>query len=1510
MREAAFLDIRKPKVIKVDELPGFDTVRDAAKFREGLQAQGYDGIVIHARHLGKTEVHFVAFHPDQVVMHDEPAFSRKREGDTISTRNPTGKRSTEDALTHQLSIGLEALQRDPEGFAHNVGLATSYPGYRNEGARTPAQKAERFIRHVTANLLWLHDSMTPELRARSKLWYEGANKIAKQFARDYKVSTRQSAGMLAALSPQKDWFQNVSLAKRVAETMAQHQNTPWTPEMTATAERLASGQSRTLKAQPQVEKLNSHLTKLFDAIKGKTLGELSDSLIEQAAWVRVFDETHNARSYPVVTPEGDFEGLSLNSDGSATKVAWGDYRTIGNAISIYRNGSIENISNTLGTEHKVRSFYNNIIDPQSEEGHVTIDTHAVAAALVRPLSGGSREVLHNFGNNITGEPGPASSKVNGTSGLYGLYAEAYRRAAEERGLLPREMQSITWEAVRGLFSPEFKRAEQKRAEANGARRKADRVATADQIWKDYTDGKLTLEQARSQVHDLAGGISVPEWAGGRPAGEVDEAEGRAGDAGELPADRVPGGPTEAVDGGAGSAAAEGAAAAVPGEVSFARKPLREYQQHLKDGLESVLHSKKTTSLWDRSVGTMSNLARKSPEFRKVYDKANDFIHDISYFASTSAEQAPTLLPRLDGIRSLGKGLGKTITGERTADIKAAANLAYQGTLDKKVHTPEELARRGVKASVIKMYQEARAAVDMSLEQTGTSIMARMARTLGLDVGNVREMGMQEARSKIVDALRAQRDALRPLLENERQLLSLKAEEFSKQLTPEALHQTLKNATEKVDALQRKYDEAVKSIDDVNDVAGRVVDLQNEGYFPLMRFGKYTIYATQKVNGKTEQLYFGMFESEKKRIEMERALRATYPNADIVPGVANDNVDRLFKGVNLDSLEVFAKALGADEEDVFQQYLKLAVANRSAIKRMIERKEVPGFSTDMTRTLSSFLTSNARMASRNYHWADAKAAALAIPKEKGDLQKAAVNLLDYIEHPNEEGQLPRALNFTWYILGNISSAAVNLTQPAMTTFPTLSKWGAKEATAAMGKAAALLSNRTKMDPDLRAALKRAEEQGVVEPHEIHYLYGEQQRHFLSGDTRAGAIAARAQRALGEAFALAESVNRHLTFVAGYLRARDMTPEQLTKEGVTDPFDYAMKLVDRTQFVYNKANRPQWARGTIQSLLFQFKTYSISSIELFHQLTREGPEGKKAAGIMLAVWMLAAGYAGLPFEKNIEDMVDTVGQLLGYDTNARAFMRDHMQAAALKLLGEHLGPVMEDVLAHGVSHLGPLDLSNRLGFGDLIPATSLGKRSETGNRTKDALELLGPTGATVQALLNKMDAFENDKDTPNGTVPGFIGNVMQAVDMARTGLYRDDKGKTVAAITPTDVAVKALGFTPTDVQREQERMATINQSVMLSKTVQEAYTQRIAMALADAQLLGTPKADAEASKTVDDILREVERWNERNPDTPVALQNSAIEGAVKQMILTREVRELKTAPRAMKGIIASQLLSEEH
>lgn len=416
---------------------------------------------------------------------------------SVSTRLPTAKKALENPLEDMLIIGLEAAKADPKAFEKNVELIRQYPNFRdNKSASTPDKAAEQFIKHVVDNLLWLYDQVPAATRQRSKLWYDGARAIVDRWVPKYNVTDAQAAGMLAVLSPQKDWFQNVSLAERVLDVMTTKQDFAWSDEMSQTAASIGA-----LNPEDVGE------------ITGKTLGEI-DSNYLQAVWVRVYDQTYNERGYRVVSPEGDFTDWVYNTDGTTkSKTAWGSFNEIGKAISIFKDGSVANISASLGEQHKVRNFYNNIFNPASQHGDVTIDTHAVAAGLLRPLSGSAAEVIHNFGAG-----GAASSSVFGSKGTYGIYAEAYRRAADQRGVLPREMQSITWEAVRGLYTAGFKA-------------QASNVAKIDAVWEQYKKRRISLDEARKQLLDLSGGIAAPEWE--RPSAGTPEAAWASSYTGEL-----------------------------------------------------------------------------------------------------------------------------------------------------------------------------------------------------------------------------------------------------------------------------------------------------------------------------------------------------------------------------------------------------------------------------------------------------------------------------------------------------------------------------------------------------------------------------------------------------------------------------------------------------------------------------------------------------------------------------------------------------------------------------------------------------------------------------------------------------------------------------------------------------------------------------------------------------------------------------------------------------------------
>ena len=421
----------------------------------------------------------------------------------ISARLPTAVNSIEDGIENNLQIGSADILNDTKTLEKNINVIKDYPNLTvNEINGSSEEVAETYIEHMKNNLLWLHDKVPEKTRVRSKLWYDGANQKVNELSKEYNVPANSIAGVFASLSPQKDWFMNASLGMRVIDILTKQQDFKFSKEMLDVSLNgyIKNGKPKKgIFSQPQY-------SELFEYIKGKKLSELETSG-EKAMWLRIYDETYNDPSYKTLTPEGNFTTDVLNDDGKTTSsIAWNSNGMIAKAIdSFYSGGDSKVLSPLMGGRHKVRSFYNNIINPKSLDGSVTIDTHAVAGATLRPVSGNSTIVHHNFGTSPEikkRQPdwngAVTNSAVTGVKGSYGLYAEAYRRAGAERGLLPREIQSITWEAVRGLYTKGFKQND-----AN--------IEKIDNLWYQYRDGKLTLDEVRNGIEQQSGGINKPQW---------------------------------------------------------------------------------------------------------------------------------------------------------------------------------------------------------------------------------------------------------------------------------------------------------------------------------------------------------------------------------------------------------------------------------------------------------------------------------------------------------------------------------------------------------------------------------------------------------------------------------------------------------------------------------------------------------------------------------------------------------------------------------------------------------------------------------------------------------------------------------------------------------------------------------------------------------------------------------------------------------------------------------------
>tara|TARA_R110000822_G_scaffold50138_7_gene131219 strand:- start:1925 stop:3835 length:1911 start_codon:yes stop_codon:yes gene_type:complete len=411
-------------------------------------------------------------------------------GDTrISSRMPYAASSPEDPFAYHLGPSLEAAMLDKKGFAKNSALAKKYPGFK--GLRgNPRERAEGYIEQATGNLHFLHQSMNEaphlgeEITQRMSHWYDGANQISKSWSQKYGIDQWRMSGVLASLSPQKDWFQNVSLAERLVDTVSTQAGKVASPEMITWAKAHYTPAQATRMSRTG----NMSLTEM----------DASD----KALWVRAYDEVYNPKNHRRVTPEGEFGSYMTNKNGAAKKIAWGSMEEIEKAIIALEAPDVATFALRLGPNHKVRSFYNNIETPMGRYGDTTMDTHAVAAAQLMPLSGNTPQVSHNFGSSLApkNQPknytGAANSSIYGNRGSYPINQEAYTRFAEQAGVLPRQGQSITWEGVRLLF-PDVMKNKLK--------------GPIGDIWKQFDSGAIGLNDARRMVMEKAGGFGTPDW---------------------------------------------------------------------------------------------------------------------------------------------------------------------------------------------------------------------------------------------------------------------------------------------------------------------------------------------------------------------------------------------------------------------------------------------------------------------------------------------------------------------------------------------------------------------------------------------------------------------------------------------------------------------------------------------------------------------------------------------------------------------------------------------------------------------------------------------------------------------------------------------------------------------------------------------------------------------------------------------------------------------------------------
>jgi hypothetical protein len=934
----------------------------------------------------------------------------------------------------------------------------------------------------------------------------------------------------------------------------------------------------------------------------------------------------------------------------------------------------------------------------------------------------------------------------------------------------------------------------------------------------------------------------------------------------------------------------------------------DFLSNVRDAVSGVFmqNTSSEVSAWGKTIGTPMHKAALNRPFALVFHGIQKFIEDTSLFGTKAEGLARSIFPGVelswDAMKNMGlskvenakvghmlaegtlhEGLNPDTDAAWTDDELLATKLKQDGAPKQNPKTKQPWTAEDVRAEhranprvgkvftdaelkanydatdrEVTAYHEARAALNQSLTDYGNSEMAQMARTALGGMDDVTKVAANTLLSSIVRGNNTSTQAA----------------------------QQIGLLLDKLEAKGAKVGAVRTSIDKI---AGDVNTLSKAGYSPLMRFGTWTVQGLDK-NG--DQVFFSMVQS---KAEAER-LRAQIAKD---PEIASANFRQftseqssVFQGMTAETAQMFAQHNGMDKSEAVQAFIQQVLSSRSVMQRMQKREGVAGYSHDATRTVASFLTGNSRKASSNLNMHAVDAAALS--KElQGDYKLDAQKLVEYVKNPQEEAQKLRGLLFAQYLGGSIASGLVNLTQPVLMTFPYLSQFGAARAGAAMktGLAQAISHLRGKeiSDPELRMALEQAKADGILDPNEMFQLMGAAQQGAGSFGMQ------KFMRVWGMNFQLTEAYNRTATFIAAYETAKETlkTPEGLaqlqkamnTSDSVT-AVEFAAHAIQETQGVYNKGNRPNWARGAVGSTVFTFKQFSISYMEFLKRAWGDGLIPKQQFVIAIGMLMLASGVGGLPGADDLDDVIDTFGHLAGHATNSKKAKRDFLHA----MLGKDFGDAMND----GISHWLPFDISGRVGAGNFLPATKILDPAQTAQqKLQGAMEIGGVAGSLVFNYINAIQAAAGGdyKKALGSVAPVAVANAYKGAEMMATGVYKDTSGKKVMDVSNTDGALKFIGIQPAIVADDSQANRIAQQDIGTQRWKQQAVSSEYAKALVDGD-----------QDTLASVRKEIKEWNENNPRAAhIQLSMSSIQSQVKALRSTRDQRTVKNAPKGMRGDI---------
>ena len=464
-------------------------------------------------------------------------------------------------------------------------------------------------------------------------------------------------------------------------------------------------------------------------------------------------------------------------------------------------------------------------------------------------------------------------------------------------------------------------------------------------------------------------------------------------------------------------------------------------------------------------------------------------------------------------------------------------------------------------------------------------------------------------------------------------------------------------------------------------------------------------------------------------------------------------------------------------------------------------------------------------------------------------------LNYIINPPNELQGMRSFITLVYLAFNVKTALMNASTMINTWAAVSSEYGELAGNKAwakglkdVGDLLLYKSRRMKAEEaggvlpavadaefnELIGVLDQATKDGVVDQSYAYFLAAHANSSPLLAAT--GGRASQLGHAVSELgmlpFQTMEKVNRIHSLVVFYKLERKAGSD------VRMAYERAVEKTNLLQNSYEQANRPELFRGKKAAL-----TMFMSYVQFMGWITTGGYEraanvqakqlGRSTApkwrGTTAKIWLvylLLGGLMGVPFGRNLMDVVQLLGRKLGWGN----------MEAELRELVEHLG-VDANFAMHGLLHdLGGFDLSGSFGLGRVLPGTDILVKE----KPMTALEAMGslvtvsagPAGSFYKSVVEAVGHLKDGEVVEAGkSMPGALGAVSKAVDAKLRQDLRptygvtskdgrrmtwDDERKEFRDITTKELAGMSLGFNPTILAENREKNFAVMSEVFYWQT----------------------------------------------------------------------------------------------